>query len=473
MSTLDVRSLDGQTVSVTRDAVDALDAALRGEVALAGSDGYDDARTLWNAMIDRRPALVARCRGTADVVHAVNFARERSLLTAVRGGGHNIAGKAVCEGGFLIDLSLMRGVHVDAEARRVRVEPGCDLGDLDKECQAFGLATPVGINSTTGIAGLTLGGGFGWLSRKHGLTIDNLVSADVVTASGEVLTASADKRKGLFWGIRGGSGNLGVVTSFEFDLHPVGPEVLSGPVIYPFERAREILAEYRALCAQAPDELSVWAVLRHAPPFPFVPEEWHGQMVLILAICYAGDMAAGEEAMRPFRGIGEPIADAVGPHPYVGWQAAFDPLLTPGARNYWKSHNFRELSDGALDAVVDCASRLPSGQSEIFIAQLGGAINRVPADATVYEHRDVAFVLNVHTRWDDAADDERCIAWAREFFDASAPFATGGVYVNFMPEDETERVGKAFGQNYDRLAKLKAKYDPDNLFRLNQNVQPA
>jgi FAD/FMN-containing dehydrogenase len=473
MSDLTVLSLDGTPVTVASQDVEALGGAMRGEVVLPGAPGYDEARTIWNAMIDRRPALVARCRGTADVVHAVRFAHERSLLTAVRGGGHNIAGNAVCEGGFMIDLSLMRSVRVDPAARRVRIEPGCDLGDLDKECQAFGLATPVGINSTTGIAGLALGGGFGWLSRTHGLTIDNLISADIVTASGEVLTASAEKRKGLFWGIRGGGGNLGVVTSFEFGLHPVGPEVLSGPAIYPFDRAKEVLAEYRRLCEQAPDELTVWAVMRHAPPFPFLPEAWHGKMVLVLAMMYAGDMAEGEAVTRPFRTIGEPLADAVGPHPYVGWQAAFDPLLTPGARNYWKSHNFAELSDAAIDTLVDYGGRLPSGQSEIFIAQMGGATSRVAADATAYEHRDAQFVLNVHTRWDAPEDDDACIGWARDFFDASGKHATGGVYVNFMPQDETERVGKAFGANYARLARLKGKYDPDNLFRMNQNVKPG
>ncbi len=349
------------------------------------------------------------------------------------------------------------------------MQPGATLGDLDHETQAFGLAVPTGINSTTGIAGLTLGGGFGWLSRKYGMTIDSLRSADVVTADGKLLRASENENEDLFWAIRGGGGNFGIVTSFEFDCHPVGPEVLSGLVVHPYEKAKEVIEHYRACVEDMSDDLCVWMVTRKAPPMPFLPTEWHGKEVVILAACYAGDMKKGEQELKRLREWGEPIADVISPHPFAGWQQAFDPLLTPGARNYWKSHNFAELSDDLIDVVIDYGGKLPSDASEIFFARLGGATTRVAKDATAFPHRDAEFVMNVHTRWDDAADDEQCVAWAREFFDATAPHATGGVYVNFIPEDE-ERVPNAYGDNLARLEELKKKYDPNNLFRVNQNI---
>jgi FAD/FMN-containing dehydrogenase len=474
MAAVTVKTLDGKTTQLSDEAQAALRGGLRGAFCLPGEPGYDEARTLWNAMIDKRPAAVVRAAGASDVIQTVRLAGQHGLLLSVRGGGHNIAGKAVNDGGLMLDLSLMKSVRVNPAARTARVEPGARLADLDKEAQAYGLATPLGINSTTGVSGLTLGGGFGWLARKYGLTIDNLVSADVVTASGEVVHASAQDHADLFWAIRGGGGNLGVVTSFEFKLHPVGPQVLAGMVIYPFSNAGKVLREYRALVAKAPDDLSCWAVLRQAPPLPFLPTEVHGKEILVLALCYAGDIASGEKAAAPFRAIGKPIADVVGPSPYAGWQTALDPLLTPGERNYWKSHNFLELSDGLIDALVDAAGRLPSPMCEIAIPNLGGAINRVPADATAYPHRNIHFALNVHTRWHSPSEDAACIAWARALYDATKPFGTGGVYVNFMPEDETERVrAGAYGGNYERLAKVKAKYDPKNLFRMNQNVSPA
>jgi FAD/FMN-containing dehydrogenase len=359
-------------------------------------------------------------------------------------------------------------------ARTARVEPGVTLGELDREAQAFGLATPTGINSTTGVGGLTLGGGFGWISRKYGLTVDNLLAVDVVTADGELRHASERENADLFWGVRGGGGNFGVATSFKFRLHPVGPEVLSGLIVHPFAQARELLDGYRRFVAQAPDEVTAWVVLRKAPPLPFLPTEVHGKEVLVFAACAVGDPQKAERALAPLRALGKPIADVIGPHPFAGWQAAFDPLLTPGARNYWKSHDFKKLDDGLIGLVLDAVGRLPSPECEIFIAHLGGAINRVPAHATAYPHRDVEFVMNIHTRWRESAQDQACIAWTRRLFDAMAPFATGGVYVNFMPEDETQRVQKgAYGPNYERLATLKARYDPANLFRMNQNIRPA
>jgi len=469
-----IKTCEGKGATLTGTALDALRAGLRGQVSLPGDPGYDQARTLWNAMIDKRPAAIVHAAGASDVMRTVTLAAEHGLLLSIRGGGHNIAGNAVCDGGLMLDLSRMTSVRIDPEARTARVEPGAKLADFDKEAQAFGLATPLGINSTTGVAGLTLGGGFGWLSRKYGLTVDNLLSADVVTASGKLLRASATEEPDLFWAIRGGGGNFGVVTSFEYQLHPVGPTVLAGLVVHPFENARAVLDQYRKLVAKAPDELSCWAVMRQAPPLPFLPPDVHGKEIVVLAMCYAGDIAAGEKAAAPLRAIGKPIADVVGPAPFAAWQTAFDPLLTPGERNYWKSHDFVELSDGLLDVLLGAVKTLPSSQCEIFVGHLGGAVNRVSKDATAYPHRDVNFVMNVHTRWSSSSEDATCVSWARKLFDAAAPFATGGVYVNFMPDDESQRVRSgAYGANFERLARIKATYDPKNLFRMNQNVAPA
>ena len=473
MTEATIRTLAGPSKTIPAETLAILRGKLRGGALLPGEDGYDAARTIWNAMIDRRPGLIVRCLGAADVMHAVKLARAEGLLLSVRGGGHNIAGSAVCDGGLLIDLSLMKSVQIDPQPRTARVEPGALLADFDKEAQAFGLATPLGINSTTGVAGLALGGGFGWTTRKFGLTVDNLVAAQVVTASGELARASANEHPDLFWALRGGGGNFGVVTSFEFKLHPLGPEVLSGLIVHPFAEARELLPQFRRVIAQAPDELTVWSVMRKAPPLPFIPAEWHGKEVLIFAACYSGDMKQGEKAMQPLRALGKPLADVIGPHPFTGWQAAFDPLLTPGARNYWKSHDFGDLSDGAIEAIVGAAGRLPSPECEVFIAHVGGAMGRVAPDAMAWSNREAHFVMNAHARWRDAKDDASCIAWARQLSEATASFATGSVYVNFMPDDEKDRVEKAYGKNYRRLAEIKRRYDPDNLFRMNQNIRPS
>jgi FAD/FMN-containing dehydrogenase len=468
---LTLTTADGGTTTVSQEAIDALRNDLKGDLLLPGGAGYDEARTIWNAMIDRRPGIIVACQGAPDVATAIRFAAKHGIRLAVRSGGHNIAGSAVCDGGMMISLAGMKSVRVDRDARRAWVEPGNTLGDVDRETQAHGLAVPTGINSTTGIAGLTLGGGFGWLSRKHGLTIDSLVSAQVVTASGETVRTSDKQHPELFWAIRGGGGNFGIVTEFEFALHPVGPEVLAGLIVHPFKDAKRVLHFYREFCASAPDELSVWVVMRKAPPLPFLPESVHGTEVLVLAALYAGDPAAGEAALAPLRAFGTPIADVIGPSPFTGFQAAFDPLLTPGARNYWKSHNFLDLSDGLIDTLLPAVGVLPDPQCEIFIAQMGGATNRVAADATAYPHRDVEFIMNVHGRWSDAADDARCTAWCRQLFDTAAPFATGGAYVNFMTDDEAARVQTVYGENYQRLTALKRQLDPTNLFRLNQNIQ--
>jgi FAD/FMN-containing dehydrogenase len=453
--------------------IDELKNGFEGEIILPNDGEYESARMIWNAMIDKRPAVIARCATTPDVVCAVNFARETGLLLAVRGGGHNIAGNAICDGGIVIDLSRMKAARVNPDTRRVTIEGGATLADLDAATQAYGLATPVGINSTTGVAGLTLGGGFGWLSRMHGMTVDNLESCEVVTAAGEVVRASATEHPDLFWALRGGGGNVGVVTRFEFRLHPVGPDLLSGLIVYPLSEAKTVLQQYRTFIATAPDELTVWSVLRQAPPLPFLPESAHGTGMIALALLYVGDPKQGESLIEPLRTFGTPLGEHVGVQPYVAWQQTFDPLLTPGARNYWKSHNLSTLADGLFDAVIEYVQKLPSPQCEIFFGAIGGATTRPSPDDAAYAHRDAEFVMNVHGRWENPADDTRCIGWARDFFKASAPYASGGVYVNFLTADEGERVRSAYGPNYDRLARLKRTYDPGNLFRMNQNIVPA
>lgn len=469
----DFKNTDGGTTNLDNEKLEALRASLRGKLLMPTDTGYDVSRTLWNAMIDRRPAAVVRAAGAGDVMQAVNFARENQLLLAVRGGGHNIAGKAACDGGLMLDLSAMKSVRVDPAARRARVEPGALLSDFDRETQAFGLSTPTGINSTTGMSGLTLGGGFGWQSRKRGLTIDNLVAADVVLASGEFMQTSATQHPDLFWALRGGGGNFGVVTSFEYQLHPLGPQVLAGLVVYPMDQAKQVFEGYRQFTAQASDEMTAWLVLRKAPPLPFLPADVHGKPVVIVPFCWIGDLSTGEKLTQPLHGFGTPFGAHAGPMPFAGWQTAFDPLLTPGARNYWKSHDFKSLNGDVERILCDAIAKLPSDECEAFVGNLGGAVNRVAAADTAYPHRDVEFVINLHTRWREASDDQRCIGWARGLFDALAPHATGGVYVNFMPEDETQRVAAgAYGPNYARLSALKAKYDPTNLFSLNQNIAP-
>ncbi len=472
MTDLTLTTLDGGTRTVSADATSSLRTAMTGALLQPDDDGYDAARAIWNGMIDKRPALVARCANAEDVSAAVQFARGTDALISVKGGGHNIAGNAVTAGGLMIDLSGMNRVGVEPETGRVHVQPGATLADLDAATAPYGLAVPTGINSTTGISGLTLGGGFGWLTRAHGLTIDSLVSAEIVTASGEHLRAAADENPDLFWALRGGGGNFGIVTRFEFQAHAVGPELLSGLVFLPLARARELFALQRELTSDGPDELTTWIVVRNAPPLPFLPEAAHGTGIAMLAFCYAGDPAEGEAAIAPLRAIRDPLAAVAGVQPFAEFQKTFDPLLIPGARNYWKSHDLMELDEAAVGAIIDAVHRLPDSETEIFVAHLGGAMARVAPEATAFVQRAPHFVVNIHTRWQDPARDDACKAWARDLFDALSP-QSAGVYVNFMPADEGGRVTEAYGANFARLAAIKARYDPENRFRLNQNIAPA
>jgi FAD/FMN-containing dehydrogenase len=449
-----------------------LEGVIKGGVLIPDDPAYEEARQVWNAMIDRRPAVIVQCVQADDIPPVIKFARKNGLELSIRGAGHNIAGNALCDNGVTIDFSRMKNVRVDSGKKRAYVEPGATLANLDEAVQAHSLATPVGINSTTGIAGLTLGGGFGWLTRKYGMTIDNLISVDMITAEGKKIRASEKENPDLFWGIRGGGGNFGVVTQFEFQLFPVGPEIAAGLIVFPFNQAKQILTKYRQFVKSAPEELNVWVVLRKAPPLPFLPENVHGKEVVVLPIFYSGALAEAEKLIAPLHAFGTAHGEHIGAQPYVEWQKAFDPLLTPGARNYWKSHNFTELADGALDSIIDFAGKLPSPQCEIFIGLIAGAPNRISPEAMAYGQRDAKFVLNVHGRWDEAKDDQKCIEWAREFFKASAPYASAGAYVNFMTAEEGDRVAAAYGSNYERLVEIKRRYDPKNVFHFNQNIKP-
>jgi FAD/FMN-containing dehydrogenase len=454
-------------------AVQQLREGFRGELLQPEDEGYDAARRIWNAMIDKRPGLIARCRGVADVKSAVDFARENDVLLAVRGGSHNVAGKAVCDGGVVIDLSGMRGVRVDAAGRTARAQGGALWGDLDRETQVVGLATTGGLVSTTGIGGLTLGGGLGWLARMHGTSSDNLLSADVVTADGDLVTASVSENGDLFWGLCGGGGNFGVVTSFEYRVHPVGPEVLAGAIFHPGERAGDVLRFFRDYVADAPDELTVIAAMSIAGPAPFLPEEAHGKLAVALAVCYLGDLAEGERVLAPLRSFGEPLADVVGPMPYTALQSMFDQSYPEGRRNYWKSHFMDDLSDEAIEVVIEHASRMAS-PSSFYFEHVGGEINRIGEDVTAFGHRDATFDFAILAAWTDPAEDDEHVGWARDFWTAIEPFSMGTVYVNNLGEESEDRVRAAYTpEKYERLVALKDKYDPTNLFRLNQNIRPS
>jgi FAD/FMN-containing dehydrogenase len=454
-------------------AFDELGESLRGELLLPTSPGYDTARSIWNGAIDRHPAGIARCTGVADVVAAVRFAGARDLVVAVRSGGHGVGGHALCDDGLVIDLSPVKGIRVDPATRSARAEAGVLWGELDRETQHFGLATVGGIVTHTGIAGLTLGGGIGWLTRKHGATVDNLLSADVVTAEGEFLTASEEENSDLFWAIRGGGGNFGIVTSFVYRLHPVGPTVLAGPVFHALEDAPEVLRFYREFIAAAPDELTTIFDLSVAPPVPFLPERVHGKPILMMGACYAGSPDEGAEVVRPLKQFGRPIADLLEPKPYTGLQSMFDPLVPHGWHRYWKSVELPPLTDDAIDTLVEKASAFTSPKSYCIVFQLGGALARVGEDATAFSQRGAAHNVNINAVWtEDDTDAERHIAWAQDFFDAMQPHAGGRVYLNFLGEEGGNRVRQAYGaRNYERLVELKRVYDPSNFFRLNQNIQ--
>jgi hypothetical protein len=459
----------------TTEEIELLRLNLAGTLLSRDDPEFENARALWNRMIDKRPFLIIKCVNDEDVVKAVHFAREKNLLVSVRGGGHNVAGNAICNDGLVIDLSNMKSIEVDTDSKTARVQAGVLLGELDAETQKFGLALPTGIISETGIAGLTLGGGLGWLGRKYGLTIDNLISAEIVTAKGIKLIASSKENPDLFWALRGGGGNFGIVTTFEFQLHDVGPELFCGLRVYPFENALEIIKYHREFVQELPDELSAWQVVRKAPPLPFIPTEVHGQLVVITAYCHAGEMSKGQRLMAGYNPGVEAHGINEGPTPYAAWQSGFDGLQGNGARNYWKSHNLNTLSDSCIETIVSHMDSIPSGHTEILIPHLQGAISRKGNYETAYGHRQSAFLLNIHGRWEKEEEDSAGMEWVKGLFNAVKPFSNNSVYVNFISEDEEAgRINDAYpAEIREKLEYVKLKYDPENFFRMNQNIKPS
>lgn len=457
---------------IRQEAFNAFSTQFRGALITANDDGYDEARMVYNAMIDKRPALIARCSNVADVIHVVRFAREHALPLAVRGGGHNVAGKGTCDGGIVIDLSVMKRVLVDPLGCEVRVEGGAVWGDVDRATHAFGLATPSGIISTTGVAGLTLGGGFGHLSRRYGLSLDNLLEAEVVLADGGFVIANSDEHADLFWGLRGGGGNFGIVTAFTFRLHPV-ETVYGGPIFFPAARAGAVLEFYRDWVANAPRELSAFYALHQAAPAPWVPAELHFQPAVALMVCYTGSLETAEQAVRPFRELGGAVLDLMGPVPYPNLQALFDDLFTTGRQHYWRSDVIHRLPDPALQIHIRWAPTVPDPWSGIHIYPLNGAIQDAASDATAFPFRDALATHNVLAVNPDPEVMTDRIAWARGYYEELRPYADTGGYVNFMTDEGDERIRAAYRGNFDRLAGIKTQYDPDNVFRINQNIRPG
>jgi FAD/FMN-containing dehydrogenase len=470
--TTKLTTLDGASTEISPEELQGFKAGFRGVLIGAEDAAYEDARKIWNGMIDRRPGLIARCSGTADVVQAVRFARKHRLLVSVRGGGHNIAGLAVCNGGLMIDLSPLRGVWVDPAGRTARAQGGCTLGDVDRETQLHGQAAVLGFVSTTGIAGLTVGGGFGYLTRRYGWTCDNVESMEVVTADATVVRASARENEDLFWALRGGSGNFGIVTSFEYKLYPVGPEILGGVIAWHAADARQVLETYREFSAAAPRELTTVALMRTAPPAPWLPKEVHGKPIAAILVCHTGTIEDGEALVAPLRKLGRPVADIIARRPYTQMQSLIDATQPKGRRYYWKSHYLPKLARESEDVLVAHAARIASPHSMIGLFQLEGALGELSAGHSPAGNRDAAYVLNIAASWEKPEDDAANVKWSRDCFEAMKPFSTGGVYLNFLTEEEgADRIEAAYGRaNLERLAAIKRKYDPEDLFRHTKRV---
>jgi FAD/FMN-containing dehydrogenase len=460
MATLNLKRRDGASVDST--LIEAFRQEFAGSVILPGDSGYELARRIWNASIDKHPGLIARCAGVADVVQAVKFAQSNDLLVAVRSGGHNVGGRALCDDGIVIDLSAMKGIHVDPQAGTVRVQAGATLGEVDRETHLHGLAVPTGVVSKTGIAGLTLGGGVGWLVRKYGLTCDNVLACEVVTAEGDIVTADAQTNPDLFWGLRGGGGNFGIVTSFLYKAHPVRT-VLGGLVLHARDQAGALLHHYRAFMATAPDELTAYAGLLSTPD---------GMPAVGVLLCYCGDLAEGERVIEPLRRFGTPILDAVQPLPFPAMQKLIDDAFPDGARNYWRSTFLTELSDEAIEVIVAHANRARSPLSAVVVELYAGAAGRVGRTETAFAQRQAQYNVGITAQWIDAAESETHIGWARDLAKALEPYSSGGYLLNFLSEENPDSIRAAFADNYARLVEVKTKYDPDNFFSLNQNVVP-
>jgi FAD/FMN-containing dehydrogenase len=468
------KTTEGREISLKQETLDGLKTSIRGPVFVPGDAGYEESRTVWNAMIDRRPAVVARCLGTADVIAGVKFARENDLLLCIKGGGHNIAGLAVADGALMLDMSLMRGVWVDPAAKIAHAQAGCLLGDVDRETQVHGLATVLGFVSLTGIAGLTVGGGFGYLTRRWGWTSDNVVGMDVVTADARLVRASSDENADLFWGLRGGGGNFGIVTGIDYALYPVGPEIVGGLVAWPASEAPKVLELYRTLSAKAPRELTLVAFMRPAPPAPWLPKEMHGQPIVALLACYSGSPAEGEKVVAPIKSFGKPIGDVLVRRPYAQMQMLLDATQPKGRRYYWKSEYLPRIEPVLCEKVIEHAAKIRSPYSAVILFQIEGALNRLAPDHSPVGNRDARYVLNIAGSWEGAEEDRTNIDWAREAWKDMKPFSTGGTYLNFLSEGEgPERTEAALGKGLRRLADIKAKWDPENVFRTNRNIKPA
>lgn len=439
---------------------------------MPSDSGYDEGRSVWNGMVDKRPAMIAKCINADDVIKCVKFAQNHDLLVSVKGGGHNVAGRAVCDDGLMINLSQMNTVIVDPVKRTARVESGATIGELDKETQKFGLATPVGIVSKTGIAGLTLGGGNGYLGRKHGLTIDNLLSVELVTAKGDLITANETENPDLFWALRGGGGNFGVVTSFEFKLHEIGPEIMTARVFYPIEDVKQVLKFYREFSSSAADEVAAYALIITVPPTDPFPESHQGKTAIALLVSYAGSLDDGKIALEPLEKFGNPFLRLIMPMSFLDLQTSFDKSAPYGIRNYWKAHYMDLLSDEAIDVLSNYSHDIPGPLTVIGFEPFGGAITRIEESATAFPQRNASFILGIFSGWIERADDEKNINWARELYNKMTPFTSGGAYSNYLDNDDSHKVSASYGSNYSRLQEVKNKYDLNNFFRLNQNIAP-
>jgi FAD/FMN-containing dehydrogenase len=439
---------------------------------MPSDSGYDEGRSVWNGMVDKRPAMIASCINVDDIKKCVNFAQSHDLLVSIKGGGHNVAGRAVCDDGLMINLSQMNAVNVDPLKRTVRVESGATIGELDKETQKFGLATPVGIVSKTGIAGLTLGGGYGHLGRKHGLTIDNLISVELVTAKGDLISANETENSDLFWALRGGGGNFGVVTSFEFKLHELGPEIMIARVFYPIEDAKQVFKFYREFTSNAADELAGNVYVLRVPPADPFPEALQGKTAIALMVSYIGSLDDGKTALEPLENFGNPFLRLIMPMSFLALQTSFDPGAPKGVRSYWKTHYIDHVSDEAIDVFANHTNHIPGPLSIVGFESFGGAINRVEKNATAFPHRSASYILGLYSGWIEAENDEKIINWTRELYNKMKPFASGGEYSNYLDKDDSDKISASFGSNYSRLQDVKYKYDPNNFFKLNLNIIP-
>ncbi len=468
------KTLSGLEIELSKNMLDELNMRLQGQVIVPGEVGYEQSRTVWNSMIDRRPAIVASCLGVADVITCVQFAREHDLLICIKGGGHNIAGTAIADGAMLLDMSLMRGVWVDPQRKIAHAQVGCLLGDVDRETQVHCLAAILGFVSRTGITGLTTGGGFGYLTRRWGWASDNVVGMDVVTADGQLIRASSEENDDLFWGLRGGGGNFGVVTGIDYKLYPVGPEIVGGLVAWPASEASKVLELYRTLIEGAPPELTLAIIMRPAPPAPWLPKDMHGKPIIAMLACYSGDPEQGEKIVAPIKSFGEPIGDVLIRRPYVQLQSLLDATQPNGRRYYWKSEYLPGIKPALCEKFIEAAEKIQSPHSAAILFQLEGALNQLSNDHSAVGNRDARYVVNLASSWEQPEDDTANIEWAQNAWADMRQFSTGGTYINFLTEDEgPERIEAALSSGYQRLAEIKGKWDPENIFRTNRNIKPA